>query len=267
MLKGIIAGLAAVTVLAGPLATATQAQSRWFYDRYQAYDDQAYDDFDRFDRPDGPVFYDVPPPWVIRRAERRARLRAWARRQRWRMRRNSAYRGQRETLFEARQRELDRRYLARQRREALFARPARRRPTVTFDKVPLPREKPAGIVQASPVSPGNPRAITPDERPRREVAAPPQAKPKSAKPAKMARLEPEKPNSFQPLEIEVQPRTPPGYISCAKAKNIVAGFGFSGISARSCKGKVYSFDAVRDGKPYEIKLSARNGELLKVARR
>jgi hypothetical protein len=53
-------------------------------------------------------------------------------------------------------------------------------------------------------------------------------------------------------------------ISCVKASQIVASYGFAGVKARSCEGKEYAFSATRDGKPYMIRLSAANGELTQV---
>jgi hypothetical protein len=53
-------------------------------------------------------------------------------------------------------------------------------------------------------------------------------------------------------------------ISCEKATSIVSGYGFSGVSAESCKGKVYAFNATRDGKKFAVKLNAASGELTEV---
>jgi len=53
-------------------------------------------------------------------------------------------------------------------------------------------------------------------------------------------------------------------ISCAKASKIVSEFGFSSVQSTSCKGETYAFKAVRDGRNFSIKLSAKNGELTEV---
>ena len=53
-------------------------------------------------------------------------------------------------------------------------------------------------------------------------------------------------------------------LSCDKAGSIVTGYGFSGVKAQSCKGKVYAFNATRDGKSFAIKLDAASGELTEV---
>lgn len=57
---------------------------------------------------------------------------------------------------------------------------------------------------------------------------------------------------------------PKGALTCAKAESIVTGYGFTAVKAADCDGQVYAFNAIRDGKPYAIKLSAANGELTEV---
>ena len=39
---------------------------------------------------------------------------------------------------------------------------------------------------------------------------------------------------------------------------------FRRVKAESCNGKVYAFNATRDGKPFAIKVDAANGELTEV---
>ncbi len=56
-------------------------------------------------------------------------------------------------------------------------------------------------------------------------------------------------------------------ISCAKAGEIVSGYGFKSVQQVSCSGQVYAFNATRDGKPFSIKLSAASGELTEVKKR
>lgn len=55
-------------------------------------------------------------------------------------------------------------------------------------------------------------------------------------------------------------------VSCARARTIVSGFGFGNVRTITCRGKTYHFDATRDGKPYNIKISALSGELKQVNR-
>jgi hypothetical protein len=53
-------------------------------------------------------------------------------------------------------------------------------------------------------------------------------------------------------------------LSCEKATSVVTGYGFSGVTPSSCSGKVYAFNATRDGKSFAIKLDSASGELTEV---
>lgn len=53
-------------------------------------------------------------------------------------------------------------------------------------------------------------------------------------------------------------------LSCEKAGSVVSGYGFSGVTPSSCSGKVYAFNATRDGKSFAIKLDPASGELTEV---
>ena len=55
-----------------------------------------------------------------------------------------------------------------------------------------------------------------------------------------------------------------GPLTCEKATQVVAGFGFSSVEASSCSGKVYAFNAKRGGKSFAIKLDPASGELTEV---
>ncbi len=57
---------------------------------------------------------------------------------------------------------------------------------------------------------------------------------------------------------------PASGLSCEKATSVVSGYGFSSVTPSSCKGKVYAFSAVRDGKSFAIKLDSASGELTEV---
>lgn len=129
--------------------------------------------------------------------------------------------------------------------------------------------KPADFDQR-PVWKANP-AKKPASKKDIEIASLPKAKiikkataPRGTKPKTLA--------PFQPIRIEVvkkpikaKPRNPrkltSNQLSCNKAKTIVSGFGFSDITARTCTGTVYDFNAKRDGKPYSVKVSSLSGEL------
>lgn len=53
-------------------------------------------------------------------------------------------------------------------------------------------------------------------------------------------------------------------LSCDKAGAVVSGYGFSSVTPSSCSGKVYAFNATRDGKAFAIKLDPKSGELTEV---
>lgn len=60
--------------------------------------------------------------------------------------------------------------------------------------------------------------------------------------------------------------TPPagGPLSCEKATEVVASYGFSSVEASGCSGKVYAFNAKRGGKSFAIKLNPASGQLTEV---
>lgn len=53
-------------------------------------------------------------------------------------------------------------------------------------------------------------------------------------------------------------------LTCDKASAVVSGYGFSSVTPSSCSGKVYAFNATRDGKAFAIKLDPKSGELTEV---
>ncbi len=53
-------------------------------------------------------------------------------------------------------------------------------------------------------------------------------------------------------------------LSCEKAASIITGYGFSEVAPARCAGKVYAFNAKRDGKSFAIKLDSSSGELSEV---
>ena len=53
-------------------------------------------------------------------------------------------------------------------------------------------------------------------------------------------------------------------MSCDKASSIISGFGFAAVKPESCKGKVYAFNATRDGRNFAVKVDAASGELTEV---
>lgn len=57
---------------------------------------------------------------------------------------------------------------------------------------------------------------------------------------------------------------PAAGLSCEKAAAVISDYGFSDVAPASCAGKVYAFNAKRDGKSFAIKLNAASGELSEV---
>ena len=80
----------------------------------------------------------------------------------------------------------------------------------------------------------------------------------AAKPAKQA---PQKEASA--AQKKAAPAKSTG-LSCEKASSVVTGYGFSSVTPSNCEGKVYAFNAQRDGKSFAIKLDPASGELTEV---
>jgi hypothetical protein len=53
-------------------------------------------------------------------------------------------------------------------------------------------------------------------------------------------------------------------LTCTQATTVVEGYGFTAVKPASCKGKVYAFNATRDGNSFAIRLDATSGELTEV---
>ena len=85
---------------------------------------------------------------------------------------------------------------------------------------------------------------------------------------------PRKRKSYAKPQIQAKPQTPrkqqqatkkkPASISCAKAGEIITGYGFKSVKQVTCKGQVYAFNATRDGKPFTVKLHSSSGQLAEV---
>ena len=226
VLRGVVAaGLAAS--LAGPFsATPAAAQDgHWFYDRYNDLDRDARDARGR-----PPLVVIVPGYGPVRmfdaRDERRRRMQERAR------------------AAEAAER---RRQAARAATTARTIPEPRRKPKIIA--APLPRAKPHVVVAVPdlPVPPAPAATLT---------TSPP---PATAGDRVVAVREAPRAVPAEPVE----PAAASG-LTCDKARDIVAGFGFSEVSATSCAGAAYGFNARRDGKPFAIELSAESGDLISV---
>jgi hypothetical protein len=55
-----------------------------------------------------------------------------------------------------------------------------------------------------------------------------------------------------------------GSRSCQKAKNIVTKYGFSDVETKVCRGVIYQFTGMRNGKKFSIKFSALTGALTEI---
>lgn len=53
-------------------------------------------------------------------------------------------------------------------------------------------------------------------------------------------------------------------VNCSKGASIVAGFGFTGITTKSCTGSTFVYSATRSGKSFEVQVSSASGELTAV---
>ena len=62
----------------------------------------------------------------------------------------------------------------------------------------------------------------------------------------------------------LQPAQEARKYDCEQAKVIIGRYAFGNVQAKSCEGEVYSFAAERSGKPFVVKISALNGELVEV---
>jgi len=58
-----------------------------------------------------------------------------------------------------------------------------------------------------------------------------------------------------------------GRVTCERAQEIVAEYGFTEIQPETCEGRTYDFSATRDGKPFSIRIVAADGELAEVKKR
>jgi len=91
------------------------------------------------------------------------------------------------------------------------------------------------------------------------------AKPKVVKPPATSAAKPPA-NPALPQKAAASPAKPlpEGPLSCEKATSVVCGYGFSSVEALACSGKVYAFNAKRDGKTFAIKFDPASGQLTEV---
>ena len=243
---GLIAGVALPAFLAAN-ANADHRQ-HWFFDSYNQYEAEAYEIYTprRWKRRPM-VIYEDEEFYDRRRAKRLRKMRRKAARQRrWRERRiryDLAPNG------------------------AKLAKDAERRKRKRIVKIPLPRENPIADYPISDYSIDEPELTTgsisdPVEATRLDQPKTQTATVTTTKTSRARTIE-DRPKKKKPAKSK---KSNGNLISCGKAEEIVAGFGFTNIEARSCSGKSYDFAAKRDGKPFTIKLSSASGELTEVTR-
>jgi hypothetical protein len=97
----------------------------------------------------------------------------------------------------------------------------------------------------------------------------PVAKVSDAKPvvkAPVATANPDKPVQVASLANRLSDKVQPKKIDCTKGASIVSGYGFSGVTSKTCAGDTLTYAATRSGKNFEIQVNAANGELTNVKR-
>lgn len=98
-----------------------------------------------------------------------------------------------------------------------------------------------------------------------ELAVPPKRKTKAkAQPEQPAKKKKAAAKPAAKKEAPAAPGKKPAALSCEKAGSVVTGYGFSSVTPSRCEGKVYAFNAQRDGKSFAIKLDPASGELTEV---
>jgi hypothetical protein len=103
--------------------------------------------------------------------------------------------------------------------------------------------------------------VRPSVKPKLQATKPPVAAKKTT--PKLALAKPDLPDA--PKKSLKKSDSASG-VTCAKATQIVTGYGFSEVKVKSCAGNIYAFTGTRSGKNYEISVSAARGDLTEVKR-
>ena len=126
--------------------------------------------------------------------------------------------------------------------------PAAKKKTKPASAIVKPKAKPAVKTAAKPAEP---------------TATDPAAKSDAA--VKTAAVSPKPETTASPPKADATAaKAAGGALSCDKAGQIISGYGFSGVKPSVCTGKVYAFNATRDGNSFAIKLDSSSGELTEV---
>jgi len=241
MLAAAVFGLAAATLSGFPGEARAQ---HWFYGNYGAYDGAVYYPQPRRQRPSYYPAY--PRPWFWRGhprevVEYEVAPGEWIR----------VYPDGRQVPLTKKRRKLADPNRAAKTRQA--ARPA------VKDAVPLPKAKPANSAAQTAMT-ATTTTTTGSELESAAVALELPELPEAEAAPPTRQIDPLETGS---LESQGSLRA----VSCEEAERIVSEFGFSGAKATGCAGRTYEVEAMRDGQPYTIKLSAADGELTEVKKR
>ncbi len=63
-----------------------------------------------------------------------------------------------------------------------------------------------------------------------------------------------------------RPRRATRRLNCRQARRVVRSYGYRNIRALDCRGKRYTFNAIKHGRWYQVRLNSRNGRLFGVRR-
>jgi hypothetical protein len=77
---------------------------------------------------------------------------------------------------------------------------------------------------------------------------------------------PDKPVQTASLANRMSDKVQSKKVDCTKGASIVSGYGFSGVTSKSCVGDTLTYAATRSGKNFEIQVNAASGELTNVKR-
>ncbi len=85
-----------------------------------------------------------------------------------------------------------------------------------------------------------------------------------APPSKAPVVQKAAPGQVTSIEKRFKNDTAAKSIDCTKGASIVSGYGFSGVTTKSCVGITYVYGATRSGNNFEIQVSSTSGELTAV---
>ena len=94
------------------------------------------------------------------------------------------------------------------------------------------------------------------------------------RPKKVVKAKPKLPEVSPPVVASVAPSVPApepqvtakssGVVTCEKGATIVSGFGFENVHSKTCEAGSLAYNAERSGKPFEVTVNPKTGELIAV---